>query len=432
MTGPSDDALINRTFWRLMPLAALCFVVGVIDKSNIGFAKLEMTHDLAMSEAVFGFGASLFFLAFMLCELPSALLGHRFGARAWIARIMATWGLTTVLLAFTASVPEFYGLRFALGVAEAGLYPTLLYYLTLWFPQAQQARVSGFLLLGSAFGNGGGALISGALLGMNGTFGLAGWQWIFLVTGALPLLTTALVLRFLPDRPEHARFLSAQERARLAALVEADKPRGRDERHVLAALADLRVLGFSFVYALLGIALFGMIYWTPTAIRGFGVSGAVNGALTGAPWAITALLLVTVPARLKTRKAVLTSLTATGLVGALAFAIAALYRAPELRYTALVVGTPCISLSIAVFWALPVRLFAGVHAAAAIAAINVFGNLGGFIAQNLMPAAAKAGGGPGAAMWVPSLCLLAIGLGAMVVRGRRATPQLSSPARRSS
>ncbi|MDE2073542.1 MAG: MFS transporter, partial [Alphaproteobacteria bacterium] len=135
-----------------MPLAALCFVVGVIDKSNIGFAKLEMTHDLAMSEAVFGFGASLFFLAFMLCELPSALLGHRFGARAWIARIMATWGLTTVLLAFTASVPEFYGLRFALGVAEAGLYPTLLYYLTLWFPQAQQARVSGFLLLGSAFG----------------------------------------------------------------------------------------------------------------------------------------------------------------------------------------------------------------------------------------------------------------------------------------
>ncbi|MDE2075117.1 MAG: MFS transporter, partial [Alphaproteobacteria bacterium] len=317
-------------------------------------------------------------------------------------------------------VPEFYGLRFALGVAEAGLYPTLLYYLTLWFPQAQQARVSGFLLLGSAFGNGGGALISGALLEMNGTFGLAGWQWIFLVTGALPLVTTVLVLRFLPDRPEHARFLSAPERARLIALVAADKPRTSDERHVLAALADPRVLGFSLVYALLGIALFGMIYWTPTAIRGFGVSGAVNGALTGAPWAITALLLVTVPARLKTRKAVLTSLTATGLIGALAFAIAALYRAPELRYTALVVGTPCISLSIAVFWALPVRLFAGVRAAAAIAAINVFGNVGGFIAQNLMPAAARAGGGPGAAMWVPSLCLLAIGIGALVVRGRRA------------
>ena len=279
--------------------------------------------------------------------------------------------------------------------------------------------MAGFLTLGSALGNGGGALISGPLLDMNGMLGLEGWQWIFLVTGALPLVLTALVLRFMPDTPAHARFLDAPERARLAALVEADRPQATDERRVLSALGDLRVLGFSAVYALLGVALFGVVYWTPTAIRGFGVTGTMNGLLTAAPWGITAVLLLTVPAGLKTRKAVLRGLIATGLVGGIAFAIAAMFAAPELRYAALVIGTPFISLSIGLFWAFPVRLFAGAMAAAAIAAINVFGNVGGFIAQNLMPAVAKLGDSPGFAMWVPSLCMAAIGVGAAVVAARR-------------
>ncbi|MEI9887905.1 MAG: MFS transporter [Rhizomicrobium sp.] len=412
MQSIEDDRLIRRAVRRIMPLATLCFVAAVIDKSNIGFAKLQMAQDLGMSEAVFGLGASLFFVAFLLFEVPSALAAHRFGARAWVARIMASWGVTTLLLAFAASVSVFYGLRFALGVAEAGLYPTLLYYLTLWFPQSYQARVAGILTLGSAIGNGSGALLSGALLDLNGVLGFAGWQWIFLVTGILPLLLTPLVLRFLPDTPAQATFLSAAERARLAALVAADRPQESGERHALSALADLRVLGYSAVYALLGIALFGVIYWTPTAIRGFAVTGTMNGLLSAAPWAVACVMLLTIPARLQTRGAVLRALIGTAAVGTLCFFVAASFAAPAWRYAALVAGTPCISLAIGLFWALPVRLFAGARAAAVIAAINVFGSLGGFIAQNLMPAAASWGGGPAFAMWVPCGCLAVVSVSA--------------------
>jgi len=400
-----------------MPLTTLCFVAAVIDKSNIGFAKLQMARDLHMSEAVYGLGASLFFAAFLLFELPSALAAHRFGARAWIARIMASWGLTTILLAFATSVTLFYGLRFLLGVAEAGLYPTLIYYLTLWFPQSHQARVAGILTLGSALGNGSGALISGALLDLNGALGFSGWQWIFLVTGILPLILTPLVLLFTPDTPAHARFFSPAERARLAAMVEADKPRESGERHILSSLSDLRVLGYSFVYCLLGVALFGVVYWTPTAIKGFAVTGTMNGLLSAAPWVLACVLLLTVPARLQTRRAVLRALIATAVFGTLCFAVAASFDAPLWRYAALVAGTPCISLAIGLFWALPVRLFAGARAAAVIAAINVFGSLGGFIAQNLMPAAAGWGSGPAFAMWVPCACLAATAAGAAWMAG---------------
>jgi MFS family permease len=409
MSG-DDRQLIDRAVWRVMPLAALCFVAAVIDKANIGFAKLQMTKSLGLSETAFGFGASLFFLAFIVFEVPSALIAHRIGARLWVARIMATWGVITVLMAFSRSEIGFYVLRFLLGAAEAGLYPTLLFYLTLWFPQSAQTRVAAFLTLGSAIGNGTGALISGALLDLNGVLGFEGWQWIFLVTGALPVLMTVLVLRGMADTPAQARFLSPDERDRLTEAVARDRPPAADETRTFAALADARVLGWSVIYALLGVALFGTVYWTPTAIKAFGVGGTVNGLLTGAPWVVTAIMLLTLPARLKTNVAVARAMTVIGIAGAVCFAIVALSPPPVLSYAALFFGTPCISVLIALFWTFPVRLFPGAQAAAVIAGINVMGNVGGFIAQNLMPAAAHAGGTAAFAMWVPAVSLLLIAL----------------------
>jgi len=411
----ADAKLWDRAVWRIMPLATLSFMAAIVDKSNIGFAKLQMLKSLGMSEAAFAFGSSLFFVAFMVFEVPSALAAHRFGARKWTARIMATWGLITIALAFTPNEAAFYGLRLALGVAEARLYPTLIYYLTLWFPQSQQPRVMGFLTLGSAIGNGGGALLSGALLDLNGAAGLEGWQWVFLITGVVPLIVAALVLRFMPDTPAQADFLSSGERKALVEAVARDRPAVANERGIFALLVDPRVLGYTFVYMLLGIALFGVIYWTPTAIRGFAVSGSVNGMLTAAPWAVTCLLLLTLPPRLKSRAAVLRAWTAISVFGASCFAVAAIFAQPELRYAALFFGTPCISLSIALFWTFPVRLFDGAKAAACIAGINVFGNVGGFIGQNLMPAVALIGHNPAFAMWVPSACLAAIGVGTIVL-----------------
>jgi len=195
---------------------------------------------------------------------------------------------------------------------------------------------------------------------------------------------------------------------RLSDAVARDRPAAANESGTFAALADRRVLGWGAIYALLGVALFGTVYWTPTAIKSFGVSGTVNGLLTSAPWIVTALMLLTLPARLKTHDAVAKAMAIIGIGGAVCFAVAALSPPPVLGYAALFFGTPCISVLIGLFWTFPVRLFPGAQAAAVIAGINVMGNVGGFIAQNLMPAVAQAGGTAAFAMWVPAVSLLAI------------------------
>ncbi len=204
-----ERQIIERIIWRIMPLVVLMYLAAIIDRANVGFAKLQMVGDLKMSEAAFGHGSSLFFVGYLLFEIPSTLAVHKFGARIWFARIMMSWGVATVLLAFAFDGVNFAILRILLGIAEAGLYPGAIYYLTLWFPQQYQTRVVGFLTLGSAFGNMFGSLMGGPLLDLNGLFGLAGWQWVFLVTGLPPIVLTGIVLWFLPNRPADATFLSA-------------------------------------------------------------------------------------------------------------------------------------------------------------------------------------------------------------------------------
>jgi sugar phosphate permease len=418
-----DERLMNRVVWRVMPLVTLCYVFATLDRSNIGFAKLTMAKSLGMTEAVFSLGSSLFFLGYLALEVPSTLAAHRYGSRLWFARIMVTWGVATLLLGFASSAPAFYALRFALGAAEAGLYPAALYYMTFWFPRRSRAQAMGFLTIGSAIGNGSGALISGALLDLDGTLGLQGWQWVFLVTGALPILAAPLILRWLDDRPQTARFLSEAEKARVAALVAADRqPDPTAHSGLWSAMVNLPVLGLSLVYILILTALYGVIYWSPTVIREFAANGSQTGLLSVAPYALTAVLLILIPPRLKQRRHVLGAMAVIGIVGAAAFAVAAVVDDVSVRYATLVLGTPCISLVLACFWTFPMQLFGGVRSAAAIGAISTLGNLGGFVAQNLMPALAKAGGGASAALWAPSVFLVLIGLGAAALLTAPARP----------
>ena len=417
MTSADDARLMDRVIWRVMPLVTLCWIIATIDRSNIGFAKLQMAHSLHVGEAVFGLGSSLFFVGYLVFEIPSALAAHRYGARLWFARIMASWGVATLLLAFTSSTTMLYLMRFVLGAAEAGLYPAALYYLSLWFGQNQMARATGFFTLGSAFGNAAGALIAGPLLDLNGVLGLAGWQWIFLVTGMLPVIATVLVLRALADTPAQAQFLTAAERVRVGVLAAPD-PGVTRAGHPLRVLLDRHVLALSGVYGLILVALYGVIYWSPTVIKGFGVSGTINGMLAAAPWLVAAVLLMTIMPTLKQPGRVMIALAALAGTGAIAFALAAMTRVDGLRYAALLVGTPCISLSVACFWTFALRLFEGAARAVAIATISTLGSIGGLIAQNLMPALAQVSGGPAGALWAPSLCLAAIAAGS-VVRVRR-------------
>jgi MFS family permease len=417
----AEDALAKRMTRRIMPIVIMIYFVAILDKSNIGFAKLQMIGDLKMTEAMFGLGASLFFVGMLLAEVPSSLMAFRFGVRPWITRIMLTWSVATLLLAFVGSPHALYLLRFLLGLTEAGLYPALLFYLSLWFPTRHLARATGLFTLGSAFGNGVGALASGPLLDLNGVAGLAGWQWLFIVTGILPLFAAVVVWRFLPSRISDARFLNDEEKALLTAAVARDRP-AQPPKPVWTVFWSLRVLAFSAAFIVILTALFGVIYWTPTVVRQFASTGSLNGVLSAAPWLIVGLSLLIIPPRLKTPRSILFAMAAIGLTGATLFLLSMHFEQPVVRYVCLALGTPCISLSIACFWTWPGRYFSGLHAAAAIAAISTYGNLGGFFAQNLMPWAAGVGGGPAGALAVPAVCLALVGVTALGIALRPAAP----------
>jgi MFS family permease len=265
----------------------------------------------------------------------------------------------------------------------------------------------GFLTIGGALGNAFGALISGPLLDLNGVAGLAGWQWIFLVTGLLPMFAVLLVLWRMKDGPRQADFLTPPERERLITLVDHDARETKTAATIFSALLNLRTLAFGLGYAAILCALYGVIYWSPSIIQSFGVTGTVNGLLVAAPWMVDIGLLLMIPRNLS-RRTVLLALIGICAVGVATFALSAFATSVPLRYATLFVGIPCISLTIALFWTFPIRLFQGAQAAATIAAISMIGNFGGFIGQNAMPAVARWGGGASAALLVPCACLGAV------------------------
>ncbi len=424
-TPPSEQAVVKKIAWRLMPLLIVMFLIAFIDRQNVGFAKLQMVHALGMSEASYGLGASLFFIGYLIFEVPSTLALHRYGARLWLARIMVTWGAVTVAMAFTHSMGLFYVLRFALGIAEAGFYPGVIFYLTLWFPQSHRTRMLGFFTLGSALANMLGSLAGGLLLSLDGSLGLAGWQWVFVATGTPAIVIALIALRYLPESVEHAPFLSGAEKNLMVAALKREAPAEAVSEHPWRALVDKRVLMFACGYMMMSTSLYGVTYWMPTLLKSGGVSHSMNGLLNMIPWMLSALLLLWLPAKLKHESVVLKAMTAVASVGVIGFALSLVLPGLPLRFAALVLGGACIPLLYPCFWSLPPRYFTGARAAASIAAINSIGNLGGFFAQNLMPYIGKLAGNTSAPMLVPVVCLTLLGTGMSVAwassgRGARA------------
>ncbi|MEM5313259.1 MFS transporter [Paraburkholderia sp. JHI869] len=413
---------------RLMPILVVMFLISFIDRQNVGFAKLQMVHSLNMTETAFGLASSLFFIGYLLFEVPSTLALHRFGARVWLARIMLTWGLITVLMGFTTSMQVFCGLRLALGVAEAGFYPGVIYYLTLWFPQSYRARVLGIFTLGSALANMLGSLVGGWLLSLNGVWGLAGWQWVFIATGLPAVLVGIAVFRLLPASYQEARFLNEREKQIVAAAHEREKPEHAEHAQPWKALLDPRVMLFAATYMLMSTSLYGVTYWLPTLVKSFGVSSSVNGLLSMLPWALAVLLLLWLPSKLRRAKSILRAMAIVAALGTLSFLLSLLLPSTPLRFIALVFGGACIPLLYPCFWSMPPRYFTGARAAASVAAINSIGNLGGFFGQNLMPLAGKLTGTAFGPMIVPIVCLAVLGLGVVVAWGRSGRAMEGVPA----
>lgn len=422
-----EPRLINRMGWRLMPLLGVLYLVAYIDRSNIAFAKLQMLGSLGLSEVAYGLGASLFFIGYLLFEVPSNILLHKYGAPRWMARIMFTWGVVTILLAFTRNATMFYILRFLLGASEAGLYPGVIYYLTLWFPQRHRVRMLGYFTVGSSLGNMIGAPICGWLLDKGGLFGLQGWQLVFVVTGIPSVLLTIVVLYCLPKSPQHAKFLSDDERRWLTHTLSAESASARGQaRHgpVLSVLMEPRVLGMACYYMMLSISVYGVSYWLPTLVKGFGVSNTTNGLLNIIPWLMATLVLATLPSRLRARNHATIAMLVSALLGMVFFLSSVFLPGHALRFAALCLGAPCMYLLIPCFWTLPPKFLYGARAAAGIAAINSLGNIGGFIAQNLVPFVKQATGSTRMPMLVPAACMVifAIITACILYRGKR-TPQ---------
>nr|WP_246719083.1 MFS transporter [Rhizobium rhizoryzae] len=399
-----------------MPFLGLLYLIAYIDRQNVSYAKLQMVDALGLSEYAYGLGASLFFVGYFLFEVPSNLFLNRFGARVWFTRIMVTWGLITIALAFTQSPTMFYILRFLLGVAEAGFFPGVLYLLTLWFPKDYRGRMVGLFMIFSAFANALGAPLGGMLLDLDGVLGLAGWEWVFLATGIPAVIAGIATFLYLDDTPQSAKFLNDAEKQWLADRL-AQENAGMDEHadNGFKALINPRVLLMSLCYIGFPLAAYGLSYWLPTIVQGFGVSNTMNGVINIIPWLIVALALWIIPSAADKTENKTPYIVGPAFIGAICLALSAVISAPILQFALLCIAAAGIFAGQPVFWSLPGRFLKGAGAAAGIAAINSVGNLGGFIAQNVVPWIKDSTGSTIAPMFFLSVCLALAGVLVIIV-----------------
>ncbi|MGY5809040.1 MFS transporter [Rhizobium sp. LEGMi198b] len=385
MSSELEGRVLRKITWRIVPFIMVLYLIAFIDRVNIGFASLTMNQDLGFSSTVFGVGAGIFFLGYFLFEIPSNLILNKVGARIWIARVMITWGIVSGAMALVQGTTSFYALRFLLGVAEAGFFPGIILYLSYWFPARRRAAVTAMFMAAAPLSTAIGSPISGALLEMHGVLGLAGWQWMFIIEAIPALVFGVIVLFYLTDRPEKAKWLSEGERAWLVKAMEqeqAGKPKA--SHSIWAGLADLRVLALSLVYFGTSAGLYTLGIWGPQIIKSFGLSSFQVGLMNAIP-AIFAVIGMILWARNSDR----TGERTWHVVGACLLAAAGLAFATGAAsvFTVLVALTFVnigISASKPPLWSMPTLFLSGPAAAAGIATINSIGNLGGFVGPSMI------------------------------------------------
>jgi MFS transporter, ACS family, tartrate transporter len=358
----------------------LCYFIAYLDRVNVGFGGATMRTDLDLSATAFGGAAGIFFVAYFFFEVPSNLALNAFGARRWIARIMFTWGIISGLQAFITGEWSFYGIRLLLGVAEAGFFPGIIFYLTLWFPTAYRARIVGWFMFAIPISTVIGAPISGLMLGLEGVGGLHGWQWMFILEAIPALVMTFFVLYYLTDRPMEAGWLAPQEREWLQGRLD----RERTERERILELSwfrsmlDWRVFALGLVYMGCNIPQYGLSFFLPQIVKAFGVSNLTAGFITAVPYLVGAVGMIlwgTHSDRTGERKwhAVIAFLFI--IVG---LGLASVVADPTLKMLCLCIAGFGFFAVLPVFWTFPTAFLSGAGAAAGIAAVNSIGNLGGY------------------------------------------------------
>jgi MFS family permease len=398
-----EKRTIAKVSARLVLFLVVCYFIAYLDRVNVGFAALTMNKALGLSATMFGFGSGIFFLAYFIFEVPSNLFLEKFGARRWIARIMVTWGILSGMMAFIPQIsaatgisPEytFYGVRVLLGAAEAGFFPGIIFFLTLWFPGVYRGRIIGLFMAAIPLSSVIGAPISGQLLGLDGMMGLAGWQWLYIIEAAPALVMAVAVLFYLTDGPADAKWLANDERKWLTDTLAAEAKQRLAARSmsVMETLLNPHVLALALVYFGAVGSNYGVGFFLPTIVKGFGLSNGMTGVVTAIPYAVGAIGMVWYSRRSdaqlerKGHAAVALLIAAVGLIAA------TLTEDPLLKVIAFSFSAFGVFSVLPVFWTLPTSFLSGPAAAAGIAIINALGNLSGFAGPYAMGAIKDATG----------------------------------------
>jgi sugar phosphate permease len=371
---------------HVLPLFVVMFIVNYIDRVNIGFVRTHMETDLGIGAAAYGLGAGLFFVGYALFEVPSNMLLQRFGARAWLTRIMFTWGLVAMGMAFVQGETSFYVMRFLLGVTEAGFYPGVLYYFTQWLPASERGKAMAIFLSGSAIASIISGPITGALLSVTG-LGLHGWQWMFLIEGGASVALCGFVYYWLQSHIHEAKWLTSAEQTTLSGVI-AEEQRAREAEHVVKPsifklLADTQILVFCFIFFSVALTIYGATFWLPSMIKKMGnVSDFEVGLFNSIPWIISIAAMygfAALAARFKHQQA----WVATTLIIAAGGMFMSTYGGPVFAFVAICFAAVGFKAASALFWPIPQAYLDARIAAAVLALINSVGNLGGFVAPTV-------------------------------------------------
>jgi MFS family permease len=366
-----EERAFRKATRRLIPFLFLIYVVAYLDRVNVSFAQLQLEDDLGFSDTIFGIGAGIFSLGYVIFGVPSNLALARFGARRWLAAIMVVWGVISASMMFIDGAASFYVLRFLLGAAEAGFFPGIILFLTWWFPERERARAVALFLTAVSAAYVFGGPVSGGLLELDGFAGLDGWQWLFLAEGIPAVALGIVTLRYLDERPGDADWLEPDEREFLAAEVERELP--LEPGSARDALASARVWLLGLVYFVLLAAGFGLTFFVPDLVQDrTGYTDFEVGVLAAIPYGFATAAMV-----IAARRG--TGLTVPVLTGAAGTLVTAYVDSPVLLTVGITLAAVGILSALPRFWALPTAFLSGAGAAAGIALVAVLGNLGGFV-----------------------------------------------------
>jgi ACS family tartrate transporter-like MFS transporter len=398
-----EQQVFAKAAWRLIPFMILLYVANFLDRVNVGFAALTMNADLSIGAEAFGIVGGMFFLGYFFFEVPSNVILEKVGARLWIFRIMLTWGLVSMATAFAKGVTSLLVLRFLLGVTEAGFFPGVVFYLSLWFPSDVRARFVGLFLCSISVANIIGAPLSSGILQMEGAAGLHGWQWLFLIEGLPSFLLAFAVLKFLPNGPEDAAWLNEGERAAVASRLASEPPRKHDAFWPM--LRDGRVWALAIPDFGIVLSTYGLGLWMPLIVKGMGYTTLETGFVVAMVYAASSIVSVLWCLSSDRAQERVRHVSIAALFGAAGLVTAAFTQGSVLCIFALAAGMAGTLAAISVFWALPSGFLGRTAAAGGIALINSLANLGGFAGPYLMGWLKKTTGG-----YSVGLGVLALGL----------------------